>query len=106
MSGDSFKPSVKLKIMSVLRKTSKTYKKKYENLKAGLQVFEKRVEVRFLTLCKRYPDVVLYKINDQSLNDKDVLSGCFASDYHRQVANLDTNARIRFIEIIEAQQIL
>lgn len=84
------------------RMTAKDYKKEYEDLQVNLGVMEKRIQLRFLTLCKRHPDVVLYRINDitQKVLDEPVLSGVFASAY-RQVARLDTNAMIKFIGIIE-----
>jgi hypothetical protein len=86
--------------MSITHKISHKYKKEYEDAVVALGVIEKRIAMRFHSLCKKRPDVVLYRINDKGLNDKPVMSGDFASAYKR-VARLDADAMIRFMTIIE-----
>jgi hypothetical protein len=87
--------------MSTIHKISHKYKKEYEDAVVTLGVIQKRIAMRFHTLCKRYPNVELYRINDKGLNDKAVLSGDFASAYKR-TARLDAEAMIRFMNIIES----
>jgi len=90
--------------MSTTHNISHKYKKEYEVAVVNLNVIEKRIEMRFLTLCKRHPDVELYRINDKGLNDKAVLSGDFSSAY-RRVARLDSAAMLRFMQIIETAKV-
>ena len=87
--------------MSTTHNISHKYKKEYEDATVALGVIEKRIQMRFLTLCKRHPNVELYRINDKGLNDKPVLSGDFSSAYKR-VARLDAPAMIKFMNIIES----
>jgi hypothetical protein len=85
------------------RKTATEYRKEYEALVVSLGVMEKRIELRFIILCRQNPDVVLYNIPD--LQQKTLNQPVYARDFdargNRPVARLDTDARLRFIAVIE-----
>ena len=85
------------------RKTAKEYRTEYEALVVSLGVMEKRIELRFITLCRQNPDVVLYNIPD--ISQKTLNQPVYAKDFdarnNRLVAKLDTEARLRFIKVIE-----
>ena len=87
--------------MSTTHKITHKYKKEYEDALFILNGIERRIQMRFHNLCKRHPAVVLYRINDKGLNDKEVLAGDFASAYKR-TARLDAEAMIHFMVIIES----
>lgn len=91
--------------MTTKRMKANDYRIEYDSLNDSLAILEKRIEMRFLTLCKQYPDVCLYrKSNINPMADGrvfisvDVVAGSFT---HKHVAALDTNAMIRFIGVIE-----
>lgn len=84
------------------RLTAKDYKNNYLDLKDSLVVLEKRIEIRFITLCRQYPDVALY-------NTLDNTQVTYAKDYdargnaHGNHLNsiLTTEERICYIGVIE-----
>ena len=85
------------------RLTAVDYRAEHNHQTTQLAVLEKRIELRFITLCRQHPDVVLYSIPDP--NQKVLSIPVFAKDFdargNRPIAKLDTDARLRFIKVIE-----
>lgn len=86
--------------MATKRLSAQDYKKEYQDLKINLGVMEKRIQIRLLTLCKRHPDVPLYKNPSWSIVAPDVVikTGDITA---RGLAIYDTDKCLEFIETIE-----
>ena len=83
------------------RKTAEDYRRELHSLKLEELAIQKRIRTRFLDLCKQNPDVVLYQIVDATNKNVPVLAGWFCDDSPVRIPTLDTNAQLRFIEVIE-----
>ena len=87
--------------MATKRPTADDYRRELHSLKLQELSVEKHVRRRFLDLCKKNPDVALYQQVDATNKNVPVLAGWFCDDINIRVAILDTNAQLRYIEVIE-----
>lgn len=60
------------------RKTSKTYRKEYQDLVDKIKLLESRIKKRALDMCKKFPDV---PICGGSIISKDILTACEQSTH-------------------------
>lgn len=76
------------------RITGKEYKKKYDDLKQQMQSLETKIINRAMTLCKKYPDIVLEKTTDFNI----------FKIYHFQLTQkLTIEDYLNIIDIIETE---
>lgn len=72
------------------------YKKEYETLNDSLGIIVARIEMRLISLCKRYPEVLLH----ESLASPHKI--VYSKDMNfRVVSEMDTKTILKFIEAIE-----
>lgn len=83
------------------RPTADDYRRELHSLKLQELSVQKHIRKRFLDLCKKNPDVVLYQVVDATNKNVPVLAGWFCDESPVRVARLDTNAQLRYIETIE-----
>jgi hypothetical protein len=76
------------------------YQQEYQTLHDSLTIIVVRIEIRFLVLCKKYPDVPLYKKPSWALVAPD--SVIYARDINpKVVSEMNTQIIIDFIGTIE-----
>ena len=98
MSGDFFKPKLKLKIMSTTRKTSVDYKRELADLKKKQAALEARIIARCKDMIQKNPKVSMGIINYANAPASEVFTG----DYLRGIERHGMKTVLELMETIEA----